>query len=205
MARQRNAVEEERILDLFRDRGGWLRQADLLAAGHHPRWLRRLTLEGAIHRVRKGQYRLATAIKNPDDAILDVGRAIPAGIICLLSALKFHDLLSITPEFVDVAIDRKAHPPVLTNPPTRVFWFSPRQLDTGVVVVDQGGTSQFRIFDPEKTICDCIRHRGTVGQEMVTAGLRAYLAKKPDLGRLLRMAEHCRVGQRLRTYLEVLL
>jgi predicted transcriptional regulator of viral defense system len=190
------------ILRLFKDRGGWLRQPDLLGAGYHPRWLDRLESEKVIFRVRRGLYKLAQMPVHARGSLVDACRAVPGGILCLLSALSVHDLTEANPPEVYLAIGRGTWAPRVAYPPLRYFRFTDRQLRLGAM----NAPGPLRVFDREKTICDCIRHRKVVGNDLMIAALRRYLARKGrDLDRLVRMSRECRVEKQLHSYLEALL
>src|SRR5687768_5012636 len=111
MPRAPDKAERRRILQLFKSHNGWLRGAELEARGHHHRWLGRLVAEGAIERVRKGLYRQAGGSVLTHQSMIDVCRAVPGGVVCLLSALVYHDLTTANPPEVYCAIDRKAWMP----------------------------------------------------------------------------------------------
>jgi len=190
------------ILRLFKDRGGWLRQPDLLGAGYHPRWLDRLESEKVIFRVRRGLYKLTQMPVQAHGSLVDACKAVPGGVLCLLSALSYHDLTEANPPEVYLAIGRRRWAPRVAYPPLRCFWFTDRQLRLGVM----NAPGPLRVFDREKTICDCIRHRNVVGKDLMIAALRRYLARKDrDLDRLVGMSRECRVEKRLHPYLEAML
>jgi predicted transcriptional regulator of viral defense system len=209
------------VLRLFKERNGWLRQPDLVAAGYHPRWLTRLTADKVIMRVRRGLYRIAHPLVHTHQSLVDACHVVPDGVICLLSALTYHDLTRVNAPEVYMAIGKKTWPPRVAYPPIRFFRFTDRQLHHGVeeTTVNHGvhrlvrGRREdhyvrgaIRIFDPEKSICDCLRHRHVVGQDTVVAALRMYLQREGrNIERLVATSRVCRVEKRLRPYLEALL
>lgn len=209
------------LLRLFEKHGGWLRQQDVIAAGYHPRWLSRLVEIEAIERVRKGLYRLAGDPTSSHQSLIDAGRAVPEGVVCLLSALAYYELTTANPPEVYLAIARKARVPLVSYPPIRFFRFSDPQLkhealdvqmNYGVYRQVHGKGQSFkavgpiRIFDEEKTLCDCLRHRTVVGQDVAVEALRLYLRRKnKNIERLVKVSHRCRVEHRLRAYLEALL
>jgi predicted transcriptional regulator of viral defense system len=209
------------ILRLFKLHGGWLRHSDLVAAGHHPRWLMRLEAANVISRVRRGLYRIAPPRAHTNQSLVDACKAVPGGVICLLSALSFHDLTDANPPDVYLAVGRGTWRPRVAYPPIRFFRFTNKQLNAGVFDTHAGfktprrvqgrretrpAAGPIRVFDREKTLCDCFRHRHVVGQDTLTAALRKYLERRDrDIDGLLRMSRACRVEKRIRPYLEALL
>ena len=195
----------ERLLRALRSHGGWLRQRQALDLGIHPRWLSRLVAEGSIERVGRGLYRLAHDAQSSNDSFVTACRAVPGGVVCLLSALAYYELTTSNPSEVYLAIPRTAWAPKVEYPPIRFFRFSPRMMSLGVVTV-RASRSAFSIFDREKTICDAMRHRAIVGQDVVIEALRTYLRapRSRNIDRLLETARRCRVEKRIRPYVEAL-
>src|SRR5207237_3347464 len=76
----------------FRKHGGMMRMAEAVRAGVHRRTLYTLRDAGILEQLSRGLYRLADAppLGNPD--LVTVARRVPKGVICLVSALAFHDL-----------------------------------------------------------------------------------------------------------------
>ena len=196
----------ERILREFRKRGGWARTSEVAAAGIHGRWLSRLIREGEIERVRKGLYRVVSAPTTTDETFATVCRAVPEGVVCLLSALAYHQLTTSNPSEIYVAMPKDEWLPRISYPPVRYFRFSAKLMAIGVEQHRAGGGT-FRIFDREKTICDAFRHWHVVGRDIALEALRSYVRGRPrrNVDRLLEVARECRVDKRLRPYLEALL
>jgi predicted transcriptional regulator of viral defense system len=195
-----------KVLRELRKRRGWLRTSEAAAAGIHGRWLTELVRSGEIERVRKGLYRLTTTPVTADETFTTVCRAVPQGVICLLSALAYHQLTTSNPSEINVALPKGEWLPRLSYPPVRYFRFSARMMTIGV---EQRRTRRgaFRIFDREKTICDAFRHWDVVGRDVALEALRTYLRGRPrrNVDRLLQLARTCRVERRVRPYLEALL
>ena len=193
------------LLRLLRSRGGWLRQREALDLGVHPRWLSRLVDEGSIERVTRGLYRLAHDAESSNDSFVAASRVAPGGVVCLLSALTYYELTTSNPSEVYLAIPRAAWAPKVDYPPIRFFRFSPGMMSFGVATV-RASRSSFAIFEREKTICDSMRHRAIVGQDVVIESLRTYLRSPRirNIDRLLDTARRCRVEKRIRPYVEAL-
>jgi predicted transcriptional regulator of viral defense system len=199
------APGRKQLLRALRSHGGWLRQREALDLGVHPRWLSRLVEEGTIERVSKGLYRLAQDTGTTYESFVAAAHAVPGGVVCLLSALAYYELTTSNPSEVYLAIPRTAWAPKIDYPPIRFFRFSPRMMTFGVEVVRVSRDS-FSIFNREKTICDSLRHRNVVGQDVVIEALRRYLRspRLRNVDRLISTARTCRVEKRIRPYLEAL-
>ena len=192
-------------VDLFRQHGGILRTQEALRQGIHPRTLYALRDRGDLLPLSRGLYRLADLppLANPDLVI--VAHRMPEAVICLVSALVFHELTTQVPHVVDVALRRGASRPTLPYPPLRMFWFSDPAWRAGVELHPLDDTA-VRIYGPEKSIADCFKYRHKIGRDIALEALQRYLHRRnAQLDALLQYARICRVEQVMRPYLEALL
>ena len=189
--------------DAFSAHGGTLRTTEALAAGIHPRTLYAMRNSGQIEALARGVYRLAglPPLANPD--LATVAKRIPHGVICLISALAFHELTTQIPHEVHVAIARTARRPRLAFPPLRVYRFSSAAFEAGVDTHTMDGIS-IRVYSPEKTLADCFKYRSKIGMDVVLEALRAYRRRQPRFQNVLKYAKICRVERLMRPYLEAL-
>jgi len=189
--------------DAFSAHGGTLRTTEALAAGIHPRTLYAMRNSGQIEALARGVYRLAglPPLANPD--LATVAKRIPHGVICLISALAFHELTTQIPHEVHVAIARTARRPRLAFPPLRVYRFSSAAFEAGVDKHTMDGIS-IRVYSPEKTLADCFKYRSKIGMDVVLEALRAYRRRQPRFQNVLKYAKICRVERLMRPYLEAL-
>jgi predicted transcriptional regulator of viral defense system len=189
----------------FREHGGIMRMAEAIRAGVHRRTLYALRDAGIIEQLSRGLYRLADAppLGNPD--LVTVARRAPKGVICLLSALAFHDLTTQIPHEVYVAVPRDTEPPRLDYPPVRVFRFGARAYAAGIETHDIDGTP-VRIYSREKTLADCFKYRNKIGLDTAVEALRRYREQgRINVEALLKHAQACRVANVIRPYLEATL
>jgi predicted transcriptional regulator of viral defense system len=190
---------------VFRQHGGMMRMAEALRAGVPRSTLYALRDAGVLEQLRRGLYRLADAppLGNPD--LVTVARRIPRGVICLVSALAFHDLTTQIPHEVSLAVPRGSEPPRLDYPPVRVYWFGARAYTAGVETHALDGT-RVRIYSREKSLADCFKYRHKIGLDTAVEALRRYRAQgRLDVEALLKHARVCRVANVLRPYLEATL
>lgn len=204
-ARNANNDAANRALAVFRKRGGILRTKDALREGIHPRTLYALRDDGTIERLSRGLYRLASAVPlgNPD--LVAVALRAPEGVICLISALAFHELTTQIPHEVYLAVARGAAPPRIDYPPVRTFWFSGPSFSEGIHTHRLDGVP-VRIYTREKTIADCFRYRNKIGLDTCLEALRLYKQqRRTDTDALLRYARVRGVTRVLTPYLEAIL
>lgn len=159
---------------------------------------------GVIETVSRGTYRLASLdpLANPD--LVAVGTRIPQGVLCLISALSFHELTTQVPHAIDVALPRGARKPRLDYPPTRFFWFSGPAFSEGIATHTLDGVA-VRVYDPEKTLVDCFRYRNQLGMDVVLEALRLWRERRrKKLDVLLKYARMRHVERAMRPYLEAM-
>jgi predicted transcriptional regulator of viral defense system len=191
--------------EAFERHGGVLRMADALRAGIHRRTLYAMRDAGQVEVLALGLYRLADAPLLGHSDLVTVAARIPRGVVCLLSALAFHDLTTQIPHEVWVAIPRNSEPPRLDHPPIRVVRLSPAPYEAGIES-HQLDEVPVKIYCREKTLADCFKHRGEVGLDTALEAVRRYKAQgRIDTDALLRYASICRVARVARPYLEALL
>jgi len=176
-----------------------------LRAGIHRRMLYSMLEAGVIERLNRGLYRLTNLppLGNPD--LVSVSLKIPNGVICLISALAYHEITTQVPHEVYVALERGTEPPRLEHPPVRIFWFSGQAFTIGIQTHKVDGIP-VHIYSPEKTIADCFKYRNKIGLDTAIEALKLYCEKKrfkPD--DFMQIARTCRVEKVIRPYLEALL
>jgi predicted transcriptional regulator of viral defense system len=196
----KNVFKKE--LKVFQRAKGFLRTSQALKAGI-PHWvLYRMMKEGVVEKVTRGLYRLEHPSEIPEIDLLTIAAKIPRCVICLTSALSFHQLSTQIPHQVDIALEKGAEAPRLNYPPLQVYRFSGEALTTGIEVHSLHGVN-VQVYCPEKTIADCFKFRNRIGVETALEALKRYVEKgKPKIQELLRYSRICRVEKVLRPYLE---
>ena len=194
-----------RAANIFENHGGILRTAQALKAGIHPKTLYAMRDSGVLERISRGVFRLSDSppISNPD--LVTVAARVPSGVICLISALSFHEITTQIPHDVHVALPRGAEEPRLDYPPIRTYRFTGEAFTSGVDAYDLDGV-RIRIYSPEKTLADCFKFRNKVGLDTVVEAIRFYRERRSiKVDDLMRYAKICRVNRVMRPYLEAIL
>jgi predicted transcriptional regulator of viral defense system len=185
--------------------GGMFRAGEAIKAGVHPRTLYAMRDKGMIESLGRGLYRLAdlAPLGNPD--LTTVALKIPKGVICLISALAYHELTTEIPHEIYIALPRGAEPPRLDYPPLRVFWFGAAAFEAGIEQHEVDGIA-LKVYSPEKTLADCFKYRNKIGLDVVLEALKFYRQRKRfQVDELMRYARVCRVEKVMRPYVEALL
>ena len=194
-------TNRERALALLRSHG-LLRPRDLAEAGLRSAVLWDLAREGIVERVGRGLYRLAEADVTENVSLAEVAKAVPGGVICLLTALAFHQLTTQLPHKVWMAVDRKARKPKARTVQLEIFRFSGPGLVEGVEEHRIEGVP-VRITNPARTVADCFKYRNKIGLDVAMEALRDCLHdRKATVDELVRFAKLDRVWNVMRPYLE---
>jgi predicted transcriptional regulator of viral defense system len=192
--------QEERVLQIART-AGILRPRDLEEHGIPRTYLQRLFEKGVLDRVGRGLYVLADRSVTEHVSLAEVAKRMPSGVVCLLSALRFHELTTQTPYQVWMALDRKSRKPRV-DLPVRIVRFSGAVLSQGYEVhrIEQ---VPVKIYGPAKTVADCFRYRNKIGLDVAIEALKDVLReRKASVDDLWRYAKICRVANVMRPYLE---
>jgi len=188
--------------EIFRKHGGQLRMSEAIAHGITRYMLYSLRDKGIIEQVSRGIYRLVELppISNPD--LVTVSLRFPNAVICLISALAYHDITTQIPHDVSVAVPRDSRIPSLDYPPIQAHRFSNEAYKSGIEEHLIDGVP-IKFYSPEKTLADCFKFRNKIGMDVVLEALKLYKTRKKfDPGELLKFAKICRVEKVMRPYLE---
>lgn len=194
-------TREERALDLA-SRMGVLRASVARAQGVSGTALSRLVDRGELVRLSRGLYALADAEPTEHRTLAEVARRVPNGVVCLLSALRFHGLTTQAPHEIWLAIRRRAHRPQLRDLPARIIEMSGAAFEHGIEIHELEGV-EVRVTSPAKTVADCFRFRSAVGLDVAIEALKAFIQERAGtIDALHAAAKSCRVDMVMRPYLE---
>ena len=181
-----------------------VRPRDVEALGIAREFLLRLYRRGLLVRQARGVYALPQTPVTEHHSLAMAAKRVPRGVICLLSALRFHGLTTQNPHEVWIAIDHKARKPSVEPPALRVVRFSGRALAEDVEEPEIEGV-RVRVTSAAKTVADCFKFRSKVGTELAIQALReCFREKKASMDELWEAAKICRVANIMRPYMESL-
>jgi predicted transcriptional regulator of viral defense system len=195
-------TKRAQIIKRLRDTGV-LRPRDLEAMGISGVYLNKLYEEGVLDRPSRGLYTLVDAEPSEQRTMVEACKLVPKGVVCLLSALRFHDLTTQSPFEVWMAIDEKARRPKFDYPPLRIVRFSGDALTFGVEEHEIEGVT-VRVYSAAKTVADCFKYRNKLGLDVALEALRDCLRQRmATVDQLWEAAKVCRMTRVMRPYLEV--
>jgi predicted transcriptional regulator of viral defense system len=181
---------------------GIVRPRDLDRHGLARQNLIRLERRGLLRRLGRGIYVAASHTLTEYHALAEVSKRAPRAVICLLSALWYHDLTSQAPYQVWIAIGNRDRKPRIEWPPIQTARFSDAALRSGIEERLLEGV-KVRVFGVAKTVVDCFAYRSRVGLDVALEALRQCRAEgRCSMDDLWRFAEVCRMTNVMRPYLE---
>jgi len=182
-----------------------IRTREAISLGIHPRTLYNLRDSGELEALSRGFYQLKgrKPLEYPD--LVTVALRVPNGVLCLLSALSFHEMTTQIPHSVSLALENGAEKPRIVYPPVTVYRFSPSCFKLGIETHQLDGVP-VKIYSPEKTLVDCFKFRNRIGMDIVLEALKLYRQRlHKNLHALMQYAEVCRVASVMKPYLEATL
>jgi len=198
-----NTPAIQRAVKTFQKKGRPLRSSEAIDFGIHPRTLYAMRDSGILRQLTRGVYALSdTPINNPD--IVTIAVRVPKGVVCLISALSFHNITTQIPHAVHIAIprDSKCH---IDYPPVKVYSYAKESYREGIEKHDISGV-QVKVYSAEKTVADCFKFRNKIGIDVAVEALRFCKTRKKSTPRqFLRYARICRVENIMMPYLEALI
>ena len=193
----------DEILELVRE-AGLVRPRDLESAGLSGGSLAQLARRGLLARVGRGLYALPGAVPSEHRSLAEVSKRTPRGVICLLSALRFHGLTTQAPPEVWLAIGPKDRAPRPEGVRLRIVRFSGEARDAGVETHVVEGVP-VRVCGVAKTVADCFKFRTKIGIDVAVEALRDSLEQRRcTVEELSEYARVCRVSRVMQPYMEAL-
>ena len=197
-----NSSQDEAI-QLIR-RLGIVRPSDLEAHGISRAELYRLVRKGLVERHARGIYVAKKHAFSAEHTLAQVAKRVPLGVLCLLTALRFHNLTTQSPADIWIALPEKARKPSLDYPRLRVTRFSGAALTEGIET-HRVENIDVRIYSAAKTVADCFKYRNKVGIDVAVEALRDFSRKhRGGASELARFAHICRVTRVMQPYLDAI-
>ena len=194
-------TQASQALELARAHG-LLRAATARAHGILGVVLARLTDQGELVRLSRGVYMRPDADVSEHHTLAEVACRIPGAVVCLLSALRFHELTTQAPHEVWIAVETRAHRPRPRDLPLRIVEMSCATLRPGSELHEVERVS-VPVTSPAKTVADCFRFRSTVGLDVALEALRGYVRQRVGpIDELYEAACLSRVRTVMRPYIE---
>jgi predicted transcriptional regulator of viral defense system len=193
----------QKIMHYIREHG-IVRPRDIEALGLPREYLIRLHRQGKLNRSGRGIYTVPDAQVTERHSYAEVAKRVPEAVICLLSALAFHEITTQSPHSVWIALRKGARKPVFPSPSLRIVRLSGPSLTEGIDNHQVEGVP-VRVYSAAKTVADCFKFRNKIGLDVAIEALKdCLLQKKASVEEIYRYAKICRVSNVIRPYMEAL-
>jgi len=194
---------EQQVLKLARRRP-LLRARDLAGHGIPTVTLSRLVAAGKLQRVARGVYSLPQSAISAHRSLAEVAIRVPRGVVCLLSALRVHEIGTQAPFEVWLALPQATPAPRVKTPALRVVRMSGAALSEGIEQHVVDGV-KVPVFNASKTVAECFKLRNKIGLDVALEALgEAWRTRKLTMDELWHYATIDRVHNVMRPYLEAL-
>ncbi len=198
-------IKQNKIRELFLANGGYLRMSQALEAGVSRHSFYTLRDKGFFIQESRGLFRLSEQPDHPYPDLCITSLRYPKAILCLVSALSYHDATTQIPKEVNIALPRGSRTPVMQYPPLHTYFFSKAPYEAGIEAHQIEGV-EVKIYDLEKTIIDCFKFRNQIGMDVFLEAIKLYKSKaKVQPAWLAEYAKICGVEKAVFPYLEAIL
>lgn len=179
--------------------------SDAIQFGINRKSLSRLAKQHKLIRLGHGLYVDPNHEPGAFHTFLEVQKAVPKGVVCLLSALSVHGIGTQNPSLVWLAIPRGSRQTSKKYLPMNIVRYSIETYEKGIETITRDRV-KIRTYSIPKTVADCFKFRNQVGLDVAIEALKDVIANRrttPD--EILKAAKVCRVESIITPYLESLL
>ena len=198
-------IKEAELIQFLKQKGGMASFSELDKAGFNKALIKVSLANENIKRLDRGLYSLSEGMSFSNPDLVAISIKIPKGIICLLSALVFHEATDEIPKYIDVAIPRGTHESRIKYPPVRFYRFAPNTWEAGVENHEIEG-HKIKVYSLAKTIVDCFKFRNRIGIDVARDSLKIAVTEKHVKPKdIMKYAKICRVDKIIKPILETML
>lgn len=193
----------DQILKLTKKKG-IVRPIDVEELGIKRHILYSLYKKGLLIKIARGMYMLPDAPITEYQSLIKVAKKIPTAVVCLISALSFHEITTQIPNELWIAVPRDTWRPKIDYPPLHYTVMNKKAYSFGIQEVDINGVL-VKIYTPAKTVADCFKFRNKVGLDVAIEALREVMrTRKATMNELVGAAKINRVLKIMRPYMEAI-
>ncbi len=199
------STKEKKFIEFLKKKGGMVSYKEIIKAGFNKAFLKDNLNSGRIQKVDRALYRLSDdfTLSNPD--LVAVSIKVSKGVVCLISALAFHEATSEIPHYVNIAIPRGAWANKINYPPVKFYHFASKAWEAGVEK-HEIEEYQIKVYSLAKTVADCFKFRNKIGIDVAREALKTAITEKGVQPKeIMKYAEICRVDNIIKPILEAML
>ncbi len=197
----------QRIKEYIKSKGGYSKMSELRSAGFQTRDIKALVENGIIEKVKSGLYKVVSAVDDSklNPSFIDICKAFPKSVICLLSAAEYYELSTVNPSQVYAAIPKAEKPPQIDYPPVIFYYWEKTIYEQGILEI-KTKSGVVKIYDKEKTVCDLFRYRDKLGEDIAIESLKNYLKLKDfNINKLRNYSEIMRIKKVITPYIKAII
>jgi len=194
------------IVKYINEKGGYATMGELREAGFHSRDIRKLVDANILEKVKSGLYKVWESVDNShvNPGFIDLCNANSRIVICLLSALEYHELSTVNPSTIYAALPRDEKAPKLNYPPVKFYRWKGNMYEQGIEKI-KTKSGIVKIYNKEKTVCDMFRYRDKLGEDIAFEALKNYLnLKEANLNKLREYSVKLRIKTVLQPYIKAI-
>lgn len=196
----------QKVIKLFQSGNGYRNASDLKDAHITTVQIKELVNKGIVERISHGHYWLVDEeVGKPEHyQMIEACMVNPRAVICADSACYYHGLIQKEPERLSVATLKTDRSRMQLNFPVCRHYYSDLAFEQSMEVV-KTPYGDIRVYDVERSVCDCIRFQEDIGEEMLQLIIEKFLERESNqMERLLKYADEMRVGKKVRIRLKLL-
>lgn len=191
---------ENKILNLFNN--GFLRNKDLVDNNIPSVYLTRLVNNNVIERVSRGLYVRTNSL--PDDLVILQNKSKNA-IYSNLTALYLYGFSDRLPIKYDITVNSGYNGSLQEVDNVNLFYTKKELFNLGEIVYRLDSGNLIKVYDLERTICDVIKNKNRLDQELVNKALRKYFySKEKNTLKLYEYAKKMKIYKKVRSVFEIL-
>ena len=195
----------KQIVQFMKVHSGYATMNEFKKAGIHTRKVREAVEKEILIKIKPGLYKLQDFQRDEYEGFVDVHTANDSAIICLGSALAYHELTTFNPSKIDVAVPNNTDKFELNYPPINVYYFRENMYKAGIGVVERS-YGNFKVYNKPKTVCDMFRYRNKLGEDLAFEGLQNFLKRSDsNLNELNNYMKICRVKTVMEPYVKAMI
>jgi len=197
--------KEIRLIQFLKKKGGMASYSELNKAGFNKALIKVSLANKNVKRIDRGLYCLSEGMSFSNPDLVAISIKIPKGIVCLISALAFHEATNEIPKYIDVAIPRGTHESRIKYPPVRFYRFDPKAWEAGIEYREIEG-HKIKIYCLAKTVADCFKFRNRIGINVAREALKVAITEKHVKPKdVMEFAKICRVDRIIKPILETMI
>ncbi len=198
-------TKEKKFIEFLKKKGGMVSYKEIIKAGFSKAFLKNNLDSGRIQKVDRALYRLSDGFTLLYPDLVAVSIKVSKGVVCLLSALAFHEATSEIPRYINIAIPRGAWANKINYPPVKFYHFASKAWEAGIEKQKIEGY-QIKVYCLAKTIADFFKFRNKIGMDVAREALKIAITEKGVQPKeIMQYAEICRVDNIIKPILEAML